>query len=209
MRDLKHQWKCQFRGRQALNRLSFHKARGWIYSLKSVSREVALETHGWVATRAKNRMLLWVDDKLGRLEWFVTGRVNVWLKKPASFARGKQLLANAFFATGLVKDIQVFDLWANTLRFKGAHLVYDTGEHLPYARIDYLKESMGVVVKLGDVTHPTSVEIEFCYPDFAEKNEVALQQMTRAFQQFAQAFQGLSSPQQPERLEKASASYIQ
>jgi hypothetical protein len=91
----------------------------------------------------------------------------------------KQLLANAFFATNLIDDVQVFDLWANTARFKGSHLVYDTGERLPYARIEYLKEGLGVVAKIGDVTHPTCLELEFTYPDWMEQVERKLAENTK------------------------------
>jgi hypothetical protein len=181
IRSLRSNWKCHYRNRHALKCLSFHNTRGWLYALKSVAREAVL---GWVQTRARNKMLLWKDVKLGRLEWHVSGRINVWIKKPASLGRAKQLLADAFFSTGLVKDVQIFDLWANSIRFKGSHLVYDTGERLPYARIDYLKESLGVVIKTGDATHPTAIEVEFHYPDWAERNELLFQQITKAFQQF-------------------------
>lgn len=185
IRDLRYQWKSHFRNRHALKCLTFHNARGWIYALKSVRREAALESEGrgWVQTAARNRMLLWSDRSLGRLEWHVSGRINVWVKKPATLGRAKQLLANAFSFTGLIRDVEVFDLWANSIRFKGAHLVYDAGERLPYARIDYLKESLGVVVKTGDATHPTGIEIEFHYPDWAERNELIFQQFTKIMQQ--------------------------
>jgi len=205
--NLKTQWKSNYRNRQALKCLSFHNTRGWIYCLKSVVREAALETDGWVATRARNKMLLWVDDRLGRLEWHLSGRVNVWIKKPASLGRAKQLLANAFFSSGLIKDVQIFDLWAGSVRFKGSHLVYDTGERLPYARIDYLKESLGVVIKTGDATHPSAIEVEFHYPDWAERNELMLQQTTKAFTQFAEILSGKPDLEKPERLDKES-SYI-
>lgn len=194
------QWKKEYKNRQALKCLSFHNARGWIYALKSVKREDAV-VRGWIQTRAKNRMLLWKDRSLGRLEWHVTGRINGWIKKPVSWGKVKQLLANAFYRTELIKDIQIFDLWANSFRFKGAHLVYDTGERLPYAKIDYLKEALGIVVKTGDVTHPTSIEIGFHYPDWAERNEKlleqnmkAMEQNSEAIKQFSEFLKGLSQP---------------
>ena len=199
VKQYRKQWKREYRSRHALKCLSFHNTRGWVYALKVMSRDLAVERF-WVQTRARNRMLLW-KDKFGRLEWHVSGRVNVWVKKPATWGRVKQLLANGFFKTGLLQDVQVFDLWANSARFKGSHLVYDTGERLPYARIDYLKESMGFVVKTGDITHPTAIEIEFNYPDFAEKNEKLLEQTSKALelnsqqiQQFSQLLQDLSQP---------------
>jgi len=174
--EYKRQWKRQYKFRQGLKCLNFHNARGWIYALKSVNREsVGI---GWIRTSARNGMYVWKDAVLGRLEWHRTGRINIWVKRPATWGRVKQLLANAFFKTGLVYDLDLFNLWSDTARFKGAHLVYDTGERLPYARVDFLKRDLGVVVKLGDVTHPTSLEIEFCYPNFAEKNELLIRQFS-------------------------------
>jgi hypothetical protein len=212
----KTEWKAYYRNRQALKCLSFHNTRAWVYALRIMDRvKVAVEGKGWLQTRAKNRMLLWKDPKgLGRIEWHTTGRVNLWIKKPATIGRIKQLLANAFFATGIISDIQIFDLWANSIRLKGSHVVYDTGEKLPYARIDFLKESLGVIAKMGDVTHPTSLELEFVYPDFQERaerlmdqnmkimdlNAKALETDAQALKNFSEFMKDLSQskPQKPE-----------
>ena len=188
VKQYRKQWKREYRNRQALKCLSFHNTRGWVYALKVMPREKAADESGvfWVQTKARNKMLLW-KDLLGRLEWHLSGRINIWVKKPATWGRVKQLLANAFFQTGLLMDIQVFDLWANSARFKGSHLVYDTGERLPYAKIEYLKGSLGVVVKTGDVTHPTAIELEFTYPDFEERNERVLEQNSKILEQNLEA----------------------
>ena len=50
----------------------------------------------------------------------------------------------------------------------------DTGIRLPYHKVELLKEGNGVVVKMGDSSDPTALEIEFCYPDWAERNEIAI-----------------------------------
>ena len=216
IQDYRQQWKSECGNRQALNRLSFHKTRGWVYVLKSIDRVRLLEEddvklHGWMLTRARNGMLLFKDPDLGRLEWFRTGRVNFWIKKPASWGRVKQLLANGFYKNGLIFNIELFDLWANTARFKGAHICFDIGERLPYARIDVLKDSLGVVAKIGDVSHPTCLELEFVYPDWAERNErlfeqgnkmlaqsaEALKQDVEAMKQFSEFLQGLTAPKSP------------
>lgn len=186
------QWKREYKNRQALKCLTFHNTRGWILALKVMDRQAAVERQGsvvWQQTRARNKMLLWKDQKLGRLEWFTTGRINIWIKKPATWGRVKQLLANAFFATGLIGDIQIFDLWANSARFKGSHAVLDTGERLPYTRIEFLKEALGVVVKTGDITHQTAIEIEFCLPDWAERNERLLQENMKVMEHNAKALE--------------------
>jgi len=67
---------------------------------------------------------------------------------------------------------------------------------------DYLKDALGVVVKTGDVTHPTSLEIEFTYPDWAEKNERLLEQTLKAFQQFSDLLKGFVEPKFPERKDR-------
>ena len=203
-------WKRQWKNRQALKCLSFHNTRGWIFALKVMDREgAAVEGKGWIRTKARNKMLLW-RDPLGRLEWFTNGRVNIWVRKPASWGRVKQLLANGFF--GLLGDIQIFDLWANSARFKGAHLVYDTGGRLPYAKVDVLKKDLGVTVKMGDVSHPTSLEIEFCLPDFMEKSERMIDQASRALEintkQIVQFSEFLRDLSQPKPLEPSKASYV-
>src|SRR3990170_1015369 len=179
----KKQWRSEYRNRQALQRLSFHKAYGWIYALKLMDRDLAVRV-GWAETKARNGMIVWRDGRgNGRLEWFRTGRVNLFVDKPASWAKVKQLLADAFTWTGLVKDIDVFELWFRTVQFHGAHACLDTGERLPYAKIDLLKDSLGVVAKIGDLSHPTCLELEFCYPKWAEKNEFLFEQITGLLKQ--------------------------
>jgi len=46
-------------------------------------------------------------------------------------------------------------------------------------KIELLKDSNGVVVKMGDISNPTALEIEFCYPRWAEKNELLFEQLNR------------------------------
>jgi len=182
VRNYRHDWKCNYRNRLGLKCLEFHGARGWLYGFRGLDRSSAVAV-GWVATKARNRMFVW-KDLLGRIEWFETGRVNVFVRKPASEGRLKQLLANAFMWTGLIHDVRLFEAWVKTYRRKGAHATVDLGERLPYCRVDFLKDSNGVVVKTGDLSHPTAIEIEFCYPDFSEKNELVLKQFTDVMSKF-------------------------
>lgn len=188
----KKQWRCEYQNRHDLKRLSFHKVRGWIEGLKSFSRgepgsreRVFLVQAGWEETQAKNRMMIF-RSVLGRLEWFETGRINIWIKKPANWGKVKQLLALGFHRTGLVRDVEKFDLWAETARFWGAHVGLDLGVPLPYGKIDLLKESLGVVAKTGDASHPTWLELEFVYPDWARRNELLLELNKRALEQNSQ-----------------------
>lgn len=182
----KKQWRSEYRQRQAHNRLSFHKAHGWVYALKLMDRKAAV-FNGWVETKARNGMIIWNDlGGLGRLEWFRTGRINLFVNKPATWGRVKQLLANAFTYNGLIQAVDVFELWFKSVQFHGAHACLDTGVPLPYARIDILKDSLGVVAKIGDASHVTCLELEFCYPKWAEKNELLFNQLTSLLKEFGE-----------------------
>jgi len=149
---------------------SVHGWRGWCYLPRNLlDREGAVGV-GWVASRARNRWLLW-RDKLGRLQWFETDRVNLYVRKPASLGRAYQLVCNAFSFTGLITDVKVLEGVLKGIRFKGAHYVFETKGRLPYLVIDLFQKSNGIVVKVGDRSHPNSVEVLAVYPDWAEKNE--------------------------------------
>jgi len=138
-----------------------------------------------VLTRARNRWLLW-KDRLGRLQWFETGRVNLFVRKPANLGKAYQLVCNGFSFTGLVTDIKVLEQVLASVRFKGAHYVFATGQRLPRLTIDLFAKSNGVIIKVGDRSHPHAVEVVACYPDWGERCEAAVQR-------FIQVLENLSS----------------
>ena len=157
------------------SRCSIHAWRGWCFVPGSVVRTRAVDV-GWVETRARNRWLLW-KDKLGRLQWFETGRVNLFVRKPANLGKAYQLVCNGFSFTGLITDIKVLEKVLQTVRFKGAHYVFPTEQRLPRLTIDLFAKSNGVIIKVGDRSHPHAVEVIACYPDWAERNERLLEQL--------------------------------
>jgi len=166
------------------SKCSLHGWRGWCYLPESgkklglpnsLDRGVAIAT-GWVETRARNRWLLW-KDRLGRLQWFETGRVNLYVRKPANLGKAYQLICNGFSFTGLITDIKVLEKVLRSVRFKGAHYVFPTEQRLPRLTIDLFAKSNGIIVKVGDRSHPHAVEVIACYPDWAERNERLLEQL--------------------------------
>lgn len=200
---LRYEWKKSLQNRQLLKCLKFHGAKAWIYVPKSVDSEQA-HSVGWIQTKAKNRMLLW-KDKNGRLMWFPsTRRCNLWIRKPSSRGKALQLLANAFFNTSLIFDNRLWQPFCKSIRFKGAHATLDLGVRLPYSKIAFLKESNGVIVKTGDASDPSSIEIEFCYPDYVEKNERVLHQNMQAMDRLAKVLEHFSR----EVKEKKEVRYI-
>lgn len=175
--------------RQGLKSLSFHKVHLFHYALKSMDAGLAVAGTAWRrAKNSKNGMVYFVS-KDGRAEWFPsTGRIKLFVKKPATKAKMKQLISDAFYRTALIYDFEVFEKWMNGFRLKGFHLVKDTGERLPYVRVGMLHDSNGVIAKIGDKTHPTCMELEVCYPDWAERTEHKLDNIDRLFDQILPKF---------------------
>jgi len=185
--NYKTQWRHNYRNERGL-KCSSHAWRGWCYLPTSFAnsgvsrngavagiRTRALEV-GWKLSRARNRWLLW-KDRLGRLQWFETGRVNLYVRKPANLGKAYQLICNGFSFTGLITDIKVLEEILKGVRFKGAHYVFPVGQRLPKLTIDLFQKSNGIVIKVGDDTHPDSLEVLATYPDWAERNERLFEQI--------------------------------
>lgn len=137
---------------------------------------------GWLVSRARNRWLLW-KDRLGRLQWFETDRVNLYVRRPVNLGRAYQLICNGFSLTGLLTDFKIIEKVLPSIRFKGAHYVFDTEQRLPRRTIDLFAKSNGIVVKVGDTSHPNGVEIVANYPDWAERNEQFLKEVRNLLSQ--------------------------
>ena len=195
LRNLRTEWKCHYRNERGSKCLS-HGWRGWCYlpsDLNCLIRSGAVGA-GWVQSKARNRWLLW-RDKLGRLQWFETGRVNLYVRKPANLGKAYQLVCNGFSFTGLITDVKVLERVLAGVRFKGAHYVFATEERLPRLTIDLFARSNGVVIKVGDASHPNAVEVIAYYPDWAERNE-------RLFEQLNETLKRLFESSVPNKFEK-------
>ena len=177
--NLRSQWRYNYQNERGSKCSSVHGWRGWCFVPAGLDRSVAVGA-GWVETRARNRWLLW-RDRLGRMQWFETCRVNLYVRKPANLGKACQLVCNGFSFTGLITDMKVLESVLKSVRFKGAHFVFDTKERLPYLVIDLFRKSNGVVIKVGDRTHPTSVEVIASYMDWAERNEQLLKDILAVF----------------------------
>ena len=176
IRNLRSRWKYHHRNERG-SKCSLHGWRGWCYLPTYMPTDVRSRAVGvgWVVSRARNRWLLW-KDRIGRLQWFETGRVNLYVRKPANLGRAYQLICNGFSFTGLVTDIKVLEQILSTIRFKGAHYVFPVGQRLPKLTIDLFQKSSGIIIKVGDDTHPDSLEVIATFPDWGERMERVLEQ---------------------------------
>lgn len=176
--NLRTQWKYHRRNERG-SKCSIHAWRGWCYlpgALRTSGVRAQGVDVGWLVSRARNRWLLW-KDRLGRLQWFETGRVNLYVRKPATLGKAYQLICNGFSFTGLVTDLKVLEEILASVHFKGAHYVFPVGQRLPQLTINLFQKSNGVIIKVGDVTHPDCLEIIATYPDWAERNERLLENL--------------------------------
>ena len=172
---------------------SFHKPSAWVYVDQLNLKVDDLVRGGWVQTKAKNRYLIFRSSGYGHMKYFPsTGRVNIHTKKPHLKGRLFQLFCNGFSMNGLIDSMQILDKLLKSIRIKGAHAVFGTPERLPYMEIKMFKLSNGVIIKMGDRSHPHAIEVEYCYPDWAEKNERILGQLTKMLS---------GEPVKPEKLE--------
>lgn len=181
---------------------AFHKPSAWVYVDKLGLKVSDAIERGWIQTRAKNRYLLWRDPGYGHMKWFpTTGRVNIHTKKPHLRGRLFQLFCNGFSMTGLIDSMAVLNKLLKSIRLKAASAVFGSPERLPYMEIKMFKLSNGVIIKMGDRSHPHAIEIEFCYPDWAEKNERLLGELTRML---------MGEPRKPKKLDddKGSPFYV-
>ncbi len=171
---LRCEWKYYHRNEHG-SKCSIHAWRGWCYVPLSIRRDKATQ-NGWLSSKARNRWFLW-KDRLGRLQWFETGRVNLYVRKPASLGKAYQLLCNGFSFTCLITDVRTLETVLAAVRFKGAHYVFEMSQRLPSLVIDLFSKSNGVVIKVGDSSHPNGIEVVTSYPDWAERNERLLEDL--------------------------------
>jgi len=179
--NLKSHWKSHYQYEQGSNCSSVHAWSGWCYVPQYVDRDLAL-TVGWERTKAKNRWLKWKDKSdIGRMMWFENGRVNLHVTSPVNLGKVKQLISNGFSFTGLIFDDKVMLQVLETIHHQGAHHVFDIGSPLPKKIIKYFEKSHGLTIKIGDKSHPKSVEVESHVPDWAERMDLFLEKLDSFF----------------------------
>jgi hypothetical protein len=85
--------------------------------------------------------------------------------------------------TELVTDIKVLEAMLRSVKFKGAHYVFDAKERLPKMDVTFFEGSNGVTVKIGDRSHPSGVEVLAYQPDWGERSERVLTEFLGAMRE--------------------------
>lgn len=150
---------------------------------------------GWCLSNARNRFLVW-KGRLGRVVWFETGSVRLFVRKPGNLGRAKQLFCDAFVNSGLITDVAVWNPIVNRVSPKSCHFPYETPVRLPYIQINDFADSHGITIKVGDRSHPNAVEV---IAEFTSKQEEIEEKVSYVFEVF-QLVNGKESLNNSERL---------
>jgi hypothetical protein len=179
-------WKYYHENERGSKCSSFHcyKAKTWLDKGLSDGLRcgLVLGGSGWFLSRAKNRFLIF-KDRLGRVVWFETGSVRLFVKKPGNLGKAKQLFCNAFVNSGVITDVAVWSPIVNRVSPKSCHFPYVTPQRLPYVFINDFAESHGIVIKVGDRSHPNAVEV---IAEFTSKQDEIERKVSAVFEVFNQ-----------------------
>ncbi len=132
---------------------------------------------GWRLSRNCNRNLFWDRERfsLGRVQWWVNGRVRVHVFDPKKsvepMGKVKQLLYHAFIASGLIADLKISEDFLKGVRWYSTHDVYVYEKALPYKKITTYKELGVEEIVTGDLSHRHGLEVKTIKPDIVTRYE--------------------------------------
>lgn len=131
---------------------------------------------GWGLSKNRNGMLWFPKNGggIGTIFWHVNGRVRLFLHEGyVTDGHAKQLFSDGF--GDLIEDNRVLLVCLSTVRHVRGDFTAKTQKRLPHAEVDEFKESHGISIKLGDRSHPQSVEVRYEIPSCLKPFEVILE----------------------------------
>lgn len=183
-------WKYYHESERGSKCSSFHCYKAKVRMDKGLSDELRGKLHfgapglfvgfGWRLSRSRNRFLEW-RGRYGRVVWFETGSVRLFVKKPGNLGKAKQLFCDAFISTGLLTDLRVFSPILDKISPKSCHFTYETPQRLPMVTIADFAESHGITIKVGDRSHPNAVEV---IAEFTRKQDEIEEKVSYVFDAF-------------------------
>jgi hypothetical protein len=138
---------------------------------------------GWRLSRNRNHVLVWDKEQfaVGRVQWWMTGKVRIHVVKPQTLGRAKQLLYRAFISSGLIADLTISEKFLGEVRWVSNHDVYLYEKSLPYKKITTYKELGVEEIVTGDFSHRKALEVHVVKPDIVSKFEVLVETVSKAF----------------------------
>ncbi len=146
------------------NNQAIHRGKWETWVPPSVNRK-NVKKLGWNLSSNRNKML-WFDGEFGSIFWHYNGHVILMLH--LGFVKkgcAKQLFCKGF--NRLLSD-DVLASCLTKINHVGGHFTMQTDRRMPNMQISNFKKSHGINIKLGDRSHPNSVEIEYSVPEFLE-----------------------------------------
>jgi hypothetical protein len=134
---------------------------------------------GWRQTKSRNHYLLF-KSRVGRIRFFMSGTVEIFVRKPASLGRCMQLFSDAFTRHYLISDIRCVDVFRLGL-MRRFHGTYKTGQRLPYMKITTFEDTHNFTFISGDRSHPD------CY-EFIVEYHAEVEQARRLFEELKEGF---------------------
>jgi len=158
----KKQWKKEYKSQRGLIRSCPDDVHNVFYKgvlPPNVVRDARSKPlpFGWRLSRSKNKFWLF-KSTLGRVRFFETGTVEIFVRKPANLGKCMQLFCDAFTKNYLITDIRVVDQFKAGLMIR-FHATYKTGQRLPYMKITTFEDTHRLIFVSGDSTHPDCYEI--------------------------------------------------
>lgn len=185
----KKQWKKEYASQRGLIRScpdDVHNAfyKGKLVGVDGLIGRLRRENFSvWKLSRAKNRYWIF-KSKLGRVRFFETGTVELWVRKPASGGKAMQLFSHAFTWTKLVDSISAVEAFQKTLMRK-MHTLFDYGQRVPYMKVTAFQGTHKFTYVSGDKSHPTCAEFMFEYHAEVDSARRLFDQMQSFFEQFS------------------------
>jgi hypothetical protein len=151
---------------------------------------------GWIQSKNRNRALIWKVNQhsLGRIEWFENGTVSINVKAPVNIARARTLAGKGFGDAGLILSSRILSAFQESLRWGGAHDVYETKGRLPYKKITTYVDGYNLEIVLGDRSHPNAVEVKWARPQWVEDLQLLTEVNVRTIREFNSFMNDLSGP---------------
>lgn len=194
LKTLKHDFKGNYQKERGSNRSTpdefhnvFYKGVLPLEVVKDVSGKLnalrlGFGTGCWGVSKNSNHGFIYKSG-LGRIRFFATGTVELFVRKPASDGKCMQLFCDAFTKTNLIDSIAVVEKFQQGL-MRRFHATFNLGQKLPYCKVTAFEGSNGFTMVSGDRSHPSSLEFMFSYNSEVQNVRALVEQFSGFMREF-------------------------